>query len=277
LDLIYTNISYTYIALIIAMGFIGGFLAGMLGVGGGIIFVPFLQEMVKSHAVASDKVPYILANSLAIVFAVGISGTIKQYKLKNTDIRASLVTGVFAVISSLTISFLLRYYHINNPKVFSYIFAGILVITAARMLYGHVKKREEDGSVKVPPLKHFIPAGLFAGMVTSLTGLGGGVVMVPYFNKILKLPIKFATGLSLSVIPIIALPLLVFYGINQPGLRLSAVQTGFILWDIVLPIIVVAMIAAPLGIRFAQKISSKTLLGIFMVFILLTLAKTLFF
>ena len=275
MDLVIVNI-WPFL-LIIMMAFAGGFLAGMLGVGGGIVFVPILQEMVKHHLAESDKVPYILANSLVIVFAVGISGTIQQYKIKNTDLRASLVTGCFAVVSSLSITFLIQYYELHDPKLFAYIFASILILTAIRMVFGKEKTKAENDTVILPDLKKFIPAGLFAGVITSLTGLGGGVVMVPYFNKILKLPLKFSTGLSLSVIPIIALPLLVFYMYKQPVIALKDLQTGYIVWSLVLPIIVVAMIAAPFGIKFAQKLSSKTLLGIFLTFIVLTIIKTLFF
>lgn len=272
----FSQFNIWYLLLIIALGFLGGFLAGMLGVGGGIVFVPIFQEMVRYHTVQSDKVAYILANSLVIVFVIGISATIKQYKLKNTNLKASLITGFFAVVTSLSISFGLQHFQINNPVVFRYIFALILVVTAVRMLYGQSKEKATSEQLNMPPMQKFIPAGLFAGVVTSLTGLGGGVVMVPYFNKILKLPIKFSTGLSLSVIPLIALPLLVFYTFNQPVLRIQELQTGYIVWMIVLPIIIAAIIAAPFGVKFAQKLSSKTLTRIFLAFILLTLAKTLF-
>jgi uncharacterized protein len=275
LDLFHPDI--WHLLLILAIGFLGGFLAGMLGVGGGIVFIPLFQEMVKNHSVEADKVPYILTNSLMIVFAVGLMATIKQVKIKNTDLKASVVTGACAVLSSLSLSFLINHYNINDPLIFRYIFALILVFTAVKMLYDHLRKKETVEKVQLPPLKKFIPAGLFAGVVTSLTGLGGGIIMVPYFNKVLKLPIKFATGLSLSVIPLIALPLLLFYTFDKPSLKLHDIQSGHIVWPVILPILISSMIAAPLGVRFAQKLASKTLLTIFLCFILLTVIKTLFF
>lgn len=268
-----------FFLLIILLGFAGGFMAGMLGVGGGIVFVPVIQEIVRYHPVLADKVPYVLANSLLIVFFVGITGTIKQYKLKNTDLKASLVTGIAAVASSLTLTYLLQLHQINDQKAFAYIFSGVLVLTAMRMWYGRNRNREtETAPAKLPALLQFIPAGFFAGIITAITGLGGGVVMVPYFNKILKLPIKFATGLSLSVIPIIAFPLLVFYMVSQPAADLyPGWQTGHILWPAVVPILLAAGIAAPFGVRTAHKMSSKTLLTVFMTFILINLIKILFF
>ena len=95
-----------FFALIVLLGFAGGFLAGMLGVGGGLVFVPVFQEIVKNHEIAADRVPYVLANSLLIVFVVGISGSIKHIKIKNTNLQAALTTGLAAVFSSSVLPFI---------------------------------------------------------------------------------------------------------------------------------------------------------------------------
>lgn len=265
-----------HLTIFIIAGAFGGFMAGMLGVGGGIVFIPIIQEIVRGTAVQEDKAFYVLANSLAIVMVVGISGTVKQYKLKNTDLKSSLVTGISAIISSISISYLLRVYNLNDQEVFNYIFAGILIFTAVRMWIARrkMKNTTENEKVNLPSLKAFVPAGAFAGAVTAITGLGGGVVMVPYFNKVLKLPVKFSTGLSLSVIPIIAAPLLVFYMFNHPIKEVfPGMQTGFIMWSAIFPIVIAAGIASPLGVKVANKISGQTLLGIFIAFIVLNLIK----
>jgi len=271
---------YSHLIIFIIAGAFGGFMAGMLGVGGGIIFIPIIQEIVRNSAAESDKAFYVLANSLAIVLVVGISGSYKQYKLKNTNIKAAFVTGAFAILSSLLMSYILKSNHLNNPKVFSYIFAGVLIFTAIRMTIARQidKKKESSDIVNLPDLNKFIPAGFLAGIITAITGLGGGVVMVPYFNNVLKLPIKFSTGLSLTVIPIIAAPLLVFYMISHPVKEVfPGLQTGYIMWSSILPIIIAAGIASQYGVKAANKISSKTLFTIFITFISLNLIKVLFF
>jgi uncharacterized membrane protein YfcA len=121
---------YLHLIIFILAGAFGGFMAGMLGVGGGIVFIPIIQEIVRFSALEEEKAFYVLANSLAIVLVVGISGTIKQLKLKNTNIKAAMVTGAFAILSSVSLSLILKHYHINNQKMFNYIFALILIITA---------------------------------------------------------------------------------------------------------------------------------------------------
>ncbi len=266
------------ILVLVMVGLAGGFLAGMLGVGGGIVFVPVIRQVLYNHHIGEDTVAYTMANSLAIIFAVGISGTYKQLKLKNTHLPSAIVTGVSAIVTSFTISYLIRYFNWHNEKIFNIIFAIILVFTAIRMIASIKGNLNEDNKAKVPPLIKFVPAGLFAGSVTAISGLGGGVVLVPYFNKILKLPIKFSTGLSLSAIPIIALPLLLFYGFNDPKqLVVQDWQTGFLIWPFLLPVIFGAMLASGFGVRFAHTLKPQTIAIIFITFIILTLVKIMMF
>jgi uncharacterized membrane protein YfcA len=268
---------YLSIFLYLLAGAFGGFLAGMLGVGGGIVFIPVIQEIIRNKALTEESAFYVLANSVAVVLIVSISGTIKQYKMKNTNLKASAVTGLFAIISSLSLSLILKKYKINDPVLFNYIFAGILILTALRMWFSPKKKDEDKEELNMPPLKQFIPAGFFAGLITALTGLGGGVVLVPYFNKILKLPIKFATGMSLSVIPFIATPVLLFYMTESPTKEVfPGLQTGYVMWTAILPLVIAAGIASPYGVKTANKMSSKTLFNIFMFFIVITILKVLF-
>lgn len=272
----FDQISLVVLLTIIALGFTGGLLAGLLGVGGGIVFVPLFQEIAAKHPIVSERVDYVIANSLLVVFIVGISGSIKHIKLKNTHLKAALVTGCSAVLSSLILSYTIKQFGLNNPQVFKWLFSGILVFTGIRMWSGKKPNEESDQAVVIPPLKQFIPAGLLAGCITALTGLGGGIIMIPYFNKINKLPLKFATGLSLTVIPILAFPLLIYYALQTVQAQIySGLQTGYILWPIALPMVIAASLASPLGIKIAQKMKSKTLLIIFTGFIITTIIKTL--
>lgn len=268
---------YFEIIIFVVAGLIGGFMAGMLGVGGGIVFVPVIQQVLLVFKVGDDFVAYTLANSLAIVFFVGITGSYKQIKLKNTHLPSALVTGIGAIITSVSITFIVNYFHLDHPLAFKIIFGSILVFSATRMFLEVKKKSADSRDFVMPELKKFMPAGLFAGFVTALSGLGGGIVMVPYFNKVLKLPIRFATGLSLTVIPIIALPLLVFYSWHQPTqLLYPGYQTGHLIWPVLLPITLGAMVASQFGIKVAQRMKSQTLKIVFLVFIILNLLKLIF-
>lgn len=259
-------------------GIAGGFLAGLLGVGGGLVFIPVIQKIIENKVPLEDVVAYTISNSLMIIFVVGVSSFAKQKKLKNTDLKASLITGFSAVISSLLVTYLLKITNTTDMALFKTFFSIVMLLTIARVLYGQIKNKTENDVLNMPAYPKFVPAGLLAGVITSLTGLGGGVIMVPYFNKILKLPVKFSTGLSLSVIPIIALPLIVFYLFSSPQKEvIEGYQTGYIMWTAVLPISLFAAIASQYGIKVSQKLKSSVVMLIFLLFAIFTLVRVWLF
>mgnify|MGYP001308262212 CR=1 FL=1 len=260
------------ILLLFITGILGGLLAGALGVGGGIIFVPVIQWYLSEHQITKEVVDYTLANSFCLVFFIGLMGLIIQKNLKHYKII--LITGLFAVLSSLITTYLFRLLEFNSPIVFKLIFSIILIITIAKLLMA--KKKEENTELILPNNSKFIPAGLVAGFITSISGLGGGIVMVPYFNQIFKLPLKTSTGLSLSVIPIIVLPLFIYYMVQHPAqLNNNLTHTGYVIWGLTMPVILGSMIGIPFGLKFSKNSKQNTLKYIFLVFLGITLIKQL--
>lgn len=258
------------IILLFVTGILGGGLAGTLGVGGGIIFVPVIQWYISKYKITIESVDYTLANSFCVVFFIGLLGIILQNNLKHYKII--ITTGVFAVISSLACTYLFRLFEFNSPIVFKIIFSTILIITIIKLL--SEKKAEESSELILPNNNQFIPAGLIAGIITAISGLGGGIIMVPYFNQVLKLPLKTSTGLSLSVIPIIVLPLFLYYMFQSPiQMNPHLSQNGYVIWNLTAPVILGSMIGIPLGLKFSNKSKNKTLKYIFLVFLCITLIK----
>ena len=80
------------LCILIIGGCLGGFLAGLLGVGGGMIFIPFIQYMLSdfSNIPDSEIVKFTLANSIGLVFLSGISGISRQAKLKIYSLKIDL-------------------------------------------------------------------------------------------------------------------------------------------------------------------------------------------
>jgi len=275
------------------VGCVGGFLAGLLGVGGGLIFIPFIEEYLKSHPISSDEsVKYVLANSIAIVFASGISGIFRQYKQGNWDWKGSLNIGIPGAIASFGMSYLIENGHWYSKSSFQTIFLGFLLISIYNMLFSK-KGQVTDQTTEVtfqPNWKKWT-IGLIAGTTVSLSGLGGGVIMVPLFRMLLKMPMKKATALSLSIVPILAFASLlkytnaipyalinkgVFEVINHDQYWLIPNHLGYILLPIVLPM----MFGTIITTSYAQKkVNSIPVLWLRIIFALISitiLVKTLF-
>jgi hypothetical protein len=125
-------------------------------------------------------------------------------------------------------------------------------------------KKERDSIEQAPEKESLIlrlVVGLLAGTVVSLSGLGGGIVMVPLFRMVLQLPIKKATSLSLSVVPLLSIfPILQYWNTaNAPILQqavlpalnsLDLYQTQYLVGWFYLPMAIGVVIFSSLFISF---------------------------
>ena len=121
--------------------------------------------------------------------------------------------------------------------------------------------------------------GFISGIIEELSGLGGGIVMIPYFTQIIKMEIKKATALSLSVITVSALPVVVFYLLStskELNFLNQISHTGFIIWEIVIPLSIGAAIFAPLGVNLSSKIKPHVAYWLLSLFVIITILKLLF-
>jgi uncharacterized membrane protein YfcA len=123
--------------------------------------------------------------------------------------------------------------------------------------------------------------GLFAGIVVSLSGLGGGIVMVPLFRWLLKKPIHEATSLSLSIVPIIAIVPIIQYLIapNVPQLTQYGYhfpQSGFMVWPYFVPMAIGVIFFSSFGQKTAPKVSVFWLRVIFALLSTIILVKTIY-
>ena len=87
---------YSLILTLFFFGIVGGFISGLLGVGGGIIFVPILSTVLATIGYGDEELAkYILANSFAATFFAGAVSTLKQYKLNSFYPKRILKTALW--------------------------------------------------------------------------------------------------------------------------------------------------------------------------------------
>lgn len=271
------------IILLFFGGCLGGFLAGLLGVGGGMIYIPLLSILLTQQTgIQSDEiVKFTLANSFGLVFLSGISGIYQQIKLNVYSFKNTLVIGIPGAIAAATMSYFIQEGSWYQKENFQIVFLFFLIISIGNMIFG--KKKEENHSPIKAEREFFIQisVGLFAGVVVSLSGLGGGIVMVPLFRWLLKKPIHEATSLSLSIIPLISIiPILQYLTapnvpqLNQYGHQFP--QFGFLVWPYFVPMALGVIFFSSFGQKTAPKVSVFWLRVIFAFLSTIILAKTLY-
>lgn len=295
------NITILFSFLILLLcGSMGGFLAGLLGVGGGMLFIPVIHEYLSSYSLSTDEiVKYTLGNSIALVFISGVSGTFRQIKMGTWDWKQSLQIGIPGALSSLAMSYAITHGDWYNKQRFQTVFLGFLLLSIGNMIFGKSKATKSNNTAANPQENQtqipgnnqtqnhptninetpsrWLPTlvGILAGTVVSLSGLGGGIIMVPLFRMLLKKPMHQATSLSLSIVPILSISSLLQYTLSQPIHPINPLQTGYLLWMILIPMMAGVMFFSSFGQKTAPRVPVLWLRVIFAVLSSIILIKTL--
>ncbi len=280
----------TLILFLLFIGSLGGFLAGVMGVGGGLVFIPVLSYLFSQFPDISntEAVRFTLANSIALVFASGLSGIYRQIKLGIYKPKNSLLIGLPGAFAAAIMSYAIQHGNWYSQTRFSWIFLGFLLLSIGNMVFKKENDNPDNETSKTSESSIYrIIVGIFAGTVVALSGLGGGIVMVPLFRMILGLPVKQATALSLSVVPLLSIfPILQYINSsNAPALGMSILpslnsidllQTQYLVWWFYIPMALGVVIFSSFGQKTALKTPAVVIRFIFALLSSIILIKTLY-
>ncbi|MEX0968303.1 MAG: sulfite exporter TauE/SafE family protein [Bacteroidia bacterium] len=266
------------ILLLLAAGCAGGFLAGLLGIGGGVIFVVVISYFLLPYEMdPHEAVKFTLANSLFATFFAGLSGTIKQIQIKNFHLRQILLTALPGVISSLIISFTIIHFQWYSKEKYGVFFMVILILFAYRMLFTKRKPEKTDLVVSDISNNKYMGTGLVSGIISALTGLGGGILIIPVLHSFMRLDIRKAASISLGIIPIFAFANSLVYMLSDHNAVISIpLSLGYIIFPVVLPLVIGVIIFAPLGVRLAYHLPQKWIRAFFGTLILILCFKMIY-
>ena len=246
-----------FISICLCLGLSSGFLGGLLGIGGGIVIVPVLAiYFAESNRHAADAILLIaVATSLACIIFTSAAAAITQVRAQRVNFIAvkrllpSLLAGSFLA------GFIAPMLAIEALKLF---FAVFLLTVAAIMFlqWQPAAHRQLPGTLGASSI------GSVAGFIAALVGIAGGNILVPtltYFN----VPAHNATATaSLLGLPLAAVGAL-SYGLSATNVNSAVLMIGWIDLTAALPIILGATLAAPLGVRFAQRVPAPILKKLF--------------
>lgn len=254
-----------------------GFVAGFFGVGGGIILVPILLYFYSSMIDVSSLVATHLAlgTSLFIVILTSLSSASRHYGNGHVVMRAALPVGLISILSAFAGA---QAAVLLSGRTLEQLFSVVLAVAAVRLLGNHRTHADKEEILLHPPA--VILTGLVTGGVSSLTGVGGGVVSIPLMHGLMRFPMKKAIGTSSAIIVFTAASAAAGYlisGLSDPGLeRYSSFTAGYIDYIHSLPLIVGTIPSAVLGASLAHKVRTSILTKLFAV-LMLVVAVRLFF
>ena len=170
---------------LLLLGFAAGVLGSMIGLGGGIVVVPVLTFLGFSPALAAS-------NSLFAAFSNAIASSISYAKQKRIEYSLGLKLGLLAIPGTVLGAFIS---HDITPSLFKILF-GIVLIASSVYIFSRRKIEPKKYNLSKQVMVLATGASFFAGIISSLFGIGGGIVFVPLMVIVIGLSMKIAAPTS---------------------------------------------------------------------------------
>jgi uncharacterized membrane protein YfcA len=263
IELITNNIS-TFLALA-GTGVFAGILAGLLGVGGGIVIVPVLFFLFQSFGVSSESAMLVAtATSLATIVPTSISSIRSHNQKGNVDFALLKRWAVFILIGVMGGSWLVTRV---DGTILTMMFGMIAVLSALNMLFRTGKSALYQ---KLPGKTGQAVMSTFIGFFSSMVGIGGGTISVPLLT-LYSYPTHKAVGTAAAIGLIISLPAaLTMLTLGSTPSDAPAGTFGLVNLFGFLCIVPLTVLFAPVGVSLAAKLDAVKLKRIFSLVLLLT-------
>ena len=246
------------------LGLITGFLAGLLGIGGGMIMVPFLTLMLGDRGVAPDlAVKMAIATSMATIIFTSISSVRAHQKKK--AVRWDLVKGLAPGIVMGSFLASMGAFAALKGSYLALFFALFVGFSATQMFLD----KKPAPNREVPGTTGLLGAGGVIGFLSGMVGAGGGFVSVP-FMAWCNVAIHNAVATSAALGFPIALANVIGYvlaGLDKPDL--PPLSLGFVSLIGIAAFAPVSVMTAPIGVKIAHALSKRHLELAFGTFLLL--------
>lgn len=262
--------------LLIIFGIIVGGYGTIIGAGGGFALVPLLLILYPKENPA-----IITAVSLTVIFFNALSGTIAYIKMKRVDIRSALIFSAATLPGAIFGVYAVRFI---GRRIFDFVFAVLLIVLSVfltaksnfenennfcaaggskRVLLDADNKKYEYG------VNEFLGAALsvFVGFFSSVLGIGGGIIHVPAFVYLLKMPCHISTASSHFILAVMTFAAALYH------FYLGDLQGKYLL---ILYLSIGMIIGAQAGAKFSNRFSGSIIIKLLAGALILVALRLLF-
>lgn len=259
------------LAIAVTAGIFGGILAGLLGVGGGIVIVPALYLALSTAGMdPAITMQVAVGTSLATIVFTSLSSGYGHFKRGAIDMELlklwapSLLVGV--VIGALLGGYV-------SGLILVAVFATVAALVALDMIF---RKTKDDPTPRGFAKPIWAVLGVITGGLSAMMGIGGGTIGVPLLN-FLGYDIRRAVGTSAAIGFIIGLPGAVVYALTGLGAEgLPPFSLGYVNLAAAAIIIPLTSSFAHVGVKLAHSIPRRALRFAFGIFLMITSLRMLF-
>ena len=249
--------------LFLLAGVIAGLLAGLFGVGGGLIIVPILAEIFHRQHVDDGLIMHLaVGTSLATIVATGAASVRAHHRREGVDWRAWRGMSLWLLLGAALGSAIAAQASSVEMKI-----CYVAFIYAVSLYLGLSKQTvvASENAAVIPGERAMV--AFFTGVISSVVGIGGGTVIVPYLSwrglsMVRAIGTSAACGVPIAVAGSVGY---VIAGFGREGLPLYS--TGYVVWPAFLAVSVSSVVFAPMGARLAHRWPAIYLRRAFAVFL----------
>ena len=240
------------------LGLCTGYVAGLLGIGGGMILGPFITIILSARGVPADlAVKMAIATSMGTIIFTSISSVHAHHRrgAVRWDIARGLAPGIVlgSMVGSIGIFALLK------GTTLALVFAGFIGFSATQMV---LDKKPKPGR-NMPGFAGQLGVGTVIGMISGLVGAGGGFISVPFMVAHNVLIINAVATSAALGFPI-ALANAAGYAISGQGVAgLPTWSLGYIWLPALVVVASCSVLTAPMGARMAHSLPVAQLKRVF--------------
>jgi uncharacterized membrane protein YfcA len=248
--------------MLVAVGALAGFFAGIFGIGGGAILVPVFYECFRLAGVPLEvRMPLCIGTSLAIIIPTSIRAYRAHHARGAVDMEILQIWWLPVVIGVIAGSITARY---APERLFKIVFVGVAWSAAARLLLARDNWKLGDDLPRGPLMRLY---GFVVGLLSTLMGVGGGLfsnLLMTFYGR----PIHQAVATSSALAVLISIPgALGYVYAGWPAAArypdVAALQLPFALGYVsligALLVMPTSLLTAPLGVRAAHAMSKRGL------------------
>lgn len=254
------------IAEIIAFLFVGiltGALAGLLGIGGGLLFVPFQLLIYQMGGMPQElQMKMALGTSLASIVLTTLSSMRAHNKHKAILWELIFKMGVGIIVGAGVGAFIATQLH---SKVLEIIYGVVECLAGVYFLF--MRTLHTQTPISIPNFTISSLFGLFIGAISAMLGMGGGFITVPVL-VLLHVPLRRAIGSSTAVGFMISVVGSIIYLIPALGGHIYPHSIGLIYLPAFVPLTIGATLAAPWGAKMAHELPKSVLKKVFAILLI---------
>ena len=232
------------IFILFLTGIVAGFLSGFLGIGGGIVTVPVIIYFLEGKVPDENLFLATSTISLAVIIFSAANASLKHINHKNFYKKAIVPIALGSIIGPIPGNYIC---YVIDDKTRIIFFAVVIFVLACKILWFRNKDDHDRANFNFWLM---FTAGIVMGMISSMTGLGGGAVLVPMLTVFLHFDIKKAVGLSTIVMIFTATSGIIgraFTGISH-----------YLSWEVFLPIFIAITVGTLFSARLGATLNIKS-------------------